>query len=271
MIAAEALATAPAFAPRASIGAFVVFCRIGGCLMLAPGFSNSQIPTQIRLFVALAVTLALTPLLFDKIPAAALGDDPLLTLKLIAVEFLVGGMIGFLARIFFAALETLAAGAAQMLGFANPFGLQIEAGEALPPLATLVSLAAMTLMFVADLHWELLRGLVASYDVVPVGADFNARLALREVADAFGEVVPPDAEDRLALCDLCADRQSDARARQPAHPADPDLLCRHALHRGGRAGAALFHRPAGDRSLSHRLCRLARLGLIGAQSLRRRD
>ena len=187
MIAAEALATAPAFAPRASIGAFVVFCRIGGCLMLAPGFSNSQIPTQIRLFVALAVTLALTPLLFDKIPAAALGDDPLLTLKLIAVESLVGGMIGFLARIFFAALETLAAGAAQMLGFANPFGLQIEAGEALPPLATLVSLAAMTLMFVADLHWELLRGLVASYDVVPVGADFNARLALREVADAFGE------------------------------------------------------------------------------------
>ncbi len=187
MIAAEALATAPAFAPRASIGAFVVFCRIGGCLMLAPGFSNSQIPTQIRLFVALAVTLALTPLLFDKIPAAALGDDPLLTLKLIAVESLVGGMIGFLARIFFAALETLAAGAAQMLGFANPFGLQIEAGEALPPLATLISLAAVTLMFVADLHWELLRGLVASYDVVPVGADFNARLALREVADAFGE------------------------------------------------------------------------------------
>ena len=187
MIAAEALATAPAFAPRASIGAFVVFCRIGGCLMLAPGFSNSQIPTQIRLFVALAVTLALTPLLFDKIPAAALGDDPLLTLKLIAVESLVGGMIGFLARIFFAALETLAAGAAQMLGFANPFGLQIEAGEALPPLATLISLAAVTLMFVADLHWELLRGLVASYEVVPVGADFNARLALREVADAFGE------------------------------------------------------------------------------------
>ena len=32
-------------APRAAIGAFVLFCRIGGCLMLAPGFSNTQIPT----------------------------------------------------------------------------------------------------------------------------------------------------------------------------------------------------------------------------------
>ncbi len=186
--AAEALATAPqAFAPKASLGAFLLFCRIGGCLMLAPGFSSSQIPAQIRLFVALAVTLALTPLLLDKIPGAALGGDPILTLKLIAVELLVGGMIGFLARIFFFALETLASAAAQMLGFYNPFGIPIEAGETLAPLATLISLAALTLMFVADLHWELLRGLVASYDVVPVGADFNARLALRQVADALGE------------------------------------------------------------------------------------
>ncbi len=187
-LAAEGLAAAPeVFAPRASLGAFVLFCRIGGCLMLAPGFSASQIPMQIRLFVALAVTLALTPLLIDRIPAGALGDDPVLTFRLIAVESLVGGMIGFLARIFFAALETLAAGAAQMLGFSNPFGFPVEAGETLPPLATLISLAAIAFLFATDLHWELLRGLVASYDVVPVGADFNSRVALRQIADAFGE------------------------------------------------------------------------------------
>jgi flagellar biosynthesis protein FliR len=187
-LAAEALAAAPqALGPRATLGAFLLFCRIGGCLMLAPGFSSSQIPTQVRLFVALAVTLTLTPLLIDRIPASALGDDPVLTLKLVAVESLVGGSIGFLARIFFAALETLASGAAQMLGFANPFGMEIESGEALAPLATLISLAALTLLFAVDLHVELLRGLLASYEVVPVGADFNARFALREIADALGE------------------------------------------------------------------------------------
>jgi flagellar biosynthesis protein FliR len=184
---AGALAGPQMLGPKFSIGAFLLFCRIGGCLMLAPGFSNSQIPMQIRLFVALAVTLSLTPLLIDKIPGAALGDDPILTFKLIAVELLVGGMIGILARIFFLALETLASGAAQMLGFVNPFGMQIAANEPMAPLATLISLAAVTLLFVADLHWELLRGLAASYDVVPVGADFNAQSALRQVADALGE------------------------------------------------------------------------------------
>ncbi len=185
-LTAQGLAQAP-LSPKLSIAAFLLFCRIGGCLMLAPGFSSSQIPMQIRLFVALSATLALMPVLIDKVPASALGDDPVLTLQLIAVETLIGGMIGFLARIFFAALETLASGAAQMLGFSNPFGVQIDSGETLAPLATLISLAAITLMFVADLHWELLRGLAASYDVMPVGADFNSRLALRQVVDALGE------------------------------------------------------------------------------------
>ena len=66
-----------ALAPNAALGAFMLFCRIGGCLMLAPGFSNTQIPTQVRLFVALAVTLTLTPLLLERVPAGALGDDPI--------------------------------------------------------------------------------------------------------------------------------------------------------------------------------------------------
>jgi flagellar biosynthetic protein FliR len=178
---------AATLAPRAAIGAFVLFCRIGGCLMLAPGFSSAQIPAQVRLFVALAVTLTLTPLLLERVPSAALGDDPILTLRVIAVESLVGGMIGVLARMFYFALEALAVGAASMLGFSSPSGFQIESDETMAPLATLIPLAAIALLFAANLHWELLRGLVASYDVVPVGGDFNARLALKEIADALSE------------------------------------------------------------------------------------
>ena len=161
--------------------------------MLAPGFSSAQIPAQVRLFVALAVTPTLAPLLLERVPAAALGDDPILTLKVIAVELLVGGMIGALARMFYFALETLAVAAASMLGFSSPSGFQVESDEPMAPLATLISLAAIALLFAADLHWELLRGLVASYDVIPVGGDFNARLALKEIADALSELF------RLAL------------------------------------------------------------------------
>ena len=124
-----------ALAPRAALGAFVLFCRIGGYLMVAPGFSNTQIPTQVRLFVALAVTLTLTPLLLERVPSEALADDPILALKTIAVESAVGGMIGVLARLFYFALDALAVGAASMLGFSSPSGFQIEGDEPMAPLA----------------------------------------------------------------------------------------------------------------------------------------
>ena len=62
-----------ALAPKAAIGAFVLFCRIGACLMLAPGFSNAQIPAQVRLFVALAVTLTLSRSCLSECPAPHLA------------------------------------------------------------------------------------------------------------------------------------------------------------------------------------------------------
>ena len=95
LVAGALAAPHEALAPKAAIGAFVLFCRIGACLMLGPGFSNAQIPAQVRLFVALAITLTLTPLLLERVPGEVFGDDPIFTLKVIAVESLVGGMIVF--------------------------------------------------------------------------------------------------------------------------------------------------------------------------------
>lgn len=170
-----------------ALGVFILFCRIGGCLMLAPGFSNAQIPTQVRLFIALAATLALTPLLIGRLPLQKLSDEPLPALRTIGTELLIGGSIGLMARIFMIALETMAVASATGLGLANPFGVEMEANEALPPLATFVTLSATVLIFVLDLHWEVLRGLVASYSAVPVSDTFDPGFALRHVGDILVE------------------------------------------------------------------------------------
>ena len=57
-------------APDTVLLVFLLFCRIGGCLMLMPGFSSARVPVQVRLFIAVAVTLALTPLLLPALRAA---------------------------------------------------------------------------------------------------------------------------------------------------------------------------------------------------------
>jgi flagellar biosynthetic protein FliR len=173
--------------PNVTLATFILFCRIGACLMLMPGISSAQIPVQIRLFVAVATTLSLAPLLLEQAPLRSLSADPIPALRLIAVETAIGGLIGLLGRLFFLALETMAVGASTMLGMANPFGIELEPNQALPPLASLVTLSATALIFVTDAHWEVLRGLAASYHAIPLGADFNPGYSLRQVASTLGE------------------------------------------------------------------------------------
>jgi flagellar biosynthesis protein FliR len=171
--------------PQLALGAFILFCRIGACLMLAPGFSSTQIPTQVRLFIALAATLSLAPLLIGRLPAALLSEEPVPALRAMATELLIGGSIGLLARIFMIALETMAVASATGLGLANPFGVEIEPDEALPPLVTLITMAATALIFATDLHWEVLRGLVASYSVIPASDTFDPAFSLRHISDVL--------------------------------------------------------------------------------------
>ncbi|MBV8661676.1 MAG: flagellar biosynthetic protein FliR [Hyphomicrobiales bacterium] len=169
------------------LATFVLFCRIGACLMLMPGVSSSQIPMQVRLFVAVATTLSLAPILIDQAALKAVNADPIPLLRLIVVEALVGGLIGLLGRMFYLALEAMATGASTMLGMANPFGVQLEPGEAMQPLASLVTMSATVLIFVTNMHWEVLRGLAASYHAIPLGADFDAGYSLRHLVDILGD------------------------------------------------------------------------------------
>jgi len=100
---------------------------------------------------------------------------------------LIGATIGVLGRLLFLALEAMAVGASTMLGLANPFGVEVEPDAALPPLATFVVLAATALIFFTDAHWETLRGVVASYRAIPMGADFDAGYSLRQFAKVLAE------------------------------------------------------------------------------------
>jgi flagellar biosynthesis protein FliR len=164
---------------------FLLFCRVGGCLMIAPGIGNTQIPMQIRLFVTLGATLALTPMLFDR--AASVDHSPVAMAKLVVCELLIGGALGALARLFFAALETMAFAAATLLGLANPFGVEFDHNSSLPPLSTLIALGATAMLFVADFHWQIIIALIDSYRLMPVGDIFDSRRTLTDIGVVLGQ------------------------------------------------------------------------------------
>lgn len=174
-----------AIGPQTVLVVFLLFCRIGGCLMMMPGFSSVRVPAQIRLFIALAVTLALAPMLEPSLRASVADKSSTMVLTLIVSEVAVGVLIGMLGRIFFLALQFMAMATAMYVGFGNTPGTPIEDTEPLPAMATLITLTATILLFLTDQHWEVLRALLASYVALPPSEPFAIDFSLAKVVGAL--------------------------------------------------------------------------------------
>ncbi|WP_246725165.1 flagellar biosynthetic protein FliR [Beijerinckia sp. L45] len=169
--------------PSLVLSAFVVFCRIGGCILLMPGFSSPRIPVQARLFVAIAVSLAMTPLVIDDVLPLVGKASPFALVTIMIFESLKGVVIGLLGRLYFIALETLGMAISMSIGLSANLGAPVDESEALPAVVTLITLGATLLLFVTDLHWEVFRGLSASYVVMPVRDGFDPRMGLLQLVD----------------------------------------------------------------------------------------
>ncbi len=166
---------------------FLLFCRIGGCLMLMPGFSSPRIPVQVRLVLAIAATLALMPLLLPMLQKDVTDLSLPRLIGFIVSETAVGALIGVMGRFFFLALQFMATAVAQFIGLGTLPGPPIEEGEPSPPIATLITLSATVLLFLTDQHWEVFRALVASYSVLPVNEPFSIDASLRNMSGALGD------------------------------------------------------------------------------------
>ncbi|KJC38377.1 flagellar biosynthesis protein FliR [Bradyrhizobium sp. LTSP849] len=169
------------------LATFIVFCRIGGCLMLVPGYSSVNIPPQIRLFVALVTTFALAPILVAILKPLVDNAPPLTLASLIGTELLVGSVIGLGGRVFFLALQTMATVMASAIGLSNIPGTPVGDTDSAPALVPLIMVAVTTLFFMTDLHWQVLRGLMNSYDVWRPGEKLSSEMALNQLESRLSQ------------------------------------------------------------------------------------
>jgi flagellar biosynthetic protein FliR len=171
----------------AAFSVFLLFCRIGGCVLFAPGLSSVRIPMQIRLLVCLGVTLSLAPLLHagmtESIAAIPPTQRPLLIIK----ETLVGSAIGIMGRIFLLSLQFAATAIANMIGLAGIPGVPMEEMEAGSPLATLASTSAVMIILTTGLHIEMLGAIIDSYRVMAVGASLRPDVLLANIMKTVTE------------------------------------------------------------------------------------
>lgn len=166
---------------------FVVFCRVAGCIMLLPGLGSERAPMRIKLYIAIAVSAPMTVYLWPRL-AEPISASPLLTAAVACVsETIIGVLIGLTSRMFLFAVETMFTGVTLSIGLGNALGAPINESEPTPALTALVTVGLTALIFVMDLHIELLRGIGTSYDHVAPFALQSSESMLREVLKALEE------------------------------------------------------------------------------------
>ena len=163
---------------------FVAFCRIGGCMMVLPGFSSGRVPPQIRLLLSAALTMAILPLLWNTIyPEVSKGDANYI--GLIFTETVIGLMYGMMARIYTLGLQFTGTVISMLIGFNAPGGADLVEESNETSLTGLISFCGLMILFILDFHHYVLQALVDSYSVIPFGGHIEPRAALISITDTL--------------------------------------------------------------------------------------
>ncbi|MGB1033847.1 MAG: flagellar biosynthetic protein FliR [Primorskyibacter sp.] len=141
---------------------YVVFLRVGAAMSLIPGFGEQTVPVRVKLIMAIAATMVIAPSV-DTIEVASVSD----MMRYAVTEPAIGLMIGLGLRLFLMAVQTAGSIAAQSTSLA-----QMSAGafpDPMPAIGQVLTMAAVALFFVLDLHIEAILLIQASYLMFPAG------------------------------------------------------------------------------------------------------
>jgi flagellar biosynthetic protein FliR len=163
--------------PAQVFSVFLVFARIGSAFAVLPGFSEAFIAMRFRLMLAGVTSLVVAPVVGDGLPLAP--DSPIAVLLLLGGEVLIGLFLGLSARLALAAVQTAGMIIGMQTGLSNAFAYDPAMQQQNAVVGAWMSMVALVLIFVTNMHHLMLRALVESYavfrpDDLPVIGDLTA-------------------------------------------------------------------------------------------------
>lgn len=165
----------------------LVFVRIGTAMMIMPGLGDSFVPQNIRLYMALGLSVVIAPIVMNHIPSPL--PNFAVIFALIIMEFVIGLFVGTVARVLMTALDTAGMLISMSSGLANAqiFNPSLAAQGSI--VGAFLSVTGVMILFATNLHQLLIYGLVESYDMFPVGGvpdtGSMAEMMVRAISASF--------------------------------------------------------------------------------------
>jgi flagellar biosynthetic protein FliR len=165
----------------------LVFARVGAMVMLLPGFGETNIPTRVKLGIALLLTLIILPL---HRTAYQVDLSSMSSLAVLMVhEIIIGIVLGATARVTLSALAVAGSVIAQQLGLGFVTAVDPTQGQQGLLIGNFLTILGITLLFATDSHHLVIAALNESYRIFSPGELMSsgdvAALATRAFAAAF--------------------------------------------------------------------------------------
>ena len=155
-----------------TFGALLVFIRVGGAVMLLPGFADAAVPPTIRIGLALAVTIIIAPLVAGTLPH--IPAAPIILATILAKEAVIGLTLGWLTRTIVVALPVAGQIISYQIGLASVLLPSTEMGASSTLISTGLSIGVPALMLSTGLFAAPLLGLFNSFHWLPPGLAIGA-------------------------------------------------------------------------------------------------
>jgi flagellar biosynthetic protein FliR len=166
----------------------LVFSRVGAMVMLLPAIGEMGVPPRVRLVLALAIALALTPQVQGSYPAIA-PQSTIQLVIMIAQEVTAGVLVGAMARIIMSALQVAGYLIATQIGLAYAQTLDPTQNAQGAVLGNFMMLLGTTLIFMTNLHHLAIGAIAGSYEMLPPGGHLPtgdmAQLVITLVSSSF--------------------------------------------------------------------------------------
>lgn len=151
------------------VALMLAFVRIGALFLTLPIFGDNPTPVRTRIFLSLALTMILGPIIHSGPDVAALNDVVGLVM-LILKEAVFGLILGFIGRLVFDGIVFAASLVGYQMGFGTATLLFPDAEMQMSSFTALHRIVAMLIFLSLNLHHIFIRAVSDSFQLLPVGS-----------------------------------------------------------------------------------------------------
>ncbi|MGC9385406.1 MAG: flagellar biosynthetic protein FliR [Hydrogenovibrio sp.] len=164
---------------------FWPFTRITGMLLIVPLLSASYVSTQVRLFLAVFITLAVAPALSLPPPVSPFTWHGVL---LIVQQLGIGAAIGLIFLVVFQAFVVAGHMVSMAMGLAMASMVDPATGVNTPIVGRYFTIIVTLLFLLMNGHVLVFKAVVSSFETLPIGLHFFNQDSLKLIFEFGGEM-----------------------------------------------------------------------------------